>query len=362
MNTRRRAPSASGPGSPAALTLITGSEGFLVSRAVADVLTAARTVDPAVERRDVDVEDPDAIGNLQTSVSPSLFGESAVVVVAPLADAGDPLVDALVAALADLPDEIWVVVLHAGAKGKRHLDRLRRLQPARGLDEVACTPPKRGPETRDLLLQEARRAGRRLSTDGAEALVLALGSDLSVLVGGLRQVMADRPEDPIDSAAVAGSFAGVAEVSGFQVADALWAGDARQALRHLRLGLAGQTVNGVGVVASMAAALRTVVAVGSAPRGMPDRDLARSLGLFESKVKRLREWSRGWESWQLAEAVIALAEADARVKGGLRPGESLDPVQKMLVLESFLVSTAGLGGSPQGRTSDVLPGVEGRHA
>ena len=176
--------------------------------------------------------------------------------------------------------------------------------------------------------------------------MLALGSDIALLVGALEQLMADQLDDPIDAAVVTATFAGVAEVSGFQLADAVWEGRALLALQRLRWGLTTQTVTGAGAVGSLAAGLRAMVRVAGTPRGMSEADVARVAGVPPFKVRALRQAVQGWEPAQLADAVIALAEVDARVKGGLRPGESLEPAQKVHALESFITTTAGLGERP----------------
>lgn len=337
-----RTPKSVPPAPPARLTLLIGSEQFLISRAVARVVAAARRVDAAVERRDVDAEEPGAVGELQAALSPSLFGESAVVVVRGVADSPDRLLDVLLAGLGDLAEGTWVVAQHAGTRNRRALDQLRAAPVAGGVAEVACAEVKRGRATRELLEAEARTAGRHLTGDGADALVLALGADIALLVGALEQLMADNPEDPIDAAVVTSTFAGVAEVSGFQLSDAVWEGRGLLALQRLRWGLASQTMSGAGAVGALAAGLRAMVRVGGAPRGMSEADVARMAGVPPFKVRQLRQAARSWDADRLAEAVVGLAAVDARVKGGLRPGESLDPAQKVQALEAYLVSTAGL--------------------
>jgi DNA polymerase-3 subunit delta len=275
-----------------------------------------------------------------------LFGESAVVVVAGLADAPEAVAQTLAAGLADLAENTWVVVEHAGTRSKRTLELLRAAEVPGGVAEVACAEVKRGRPTRELLEAEARAAGRRLTTDGADALAMALGSDIALLVGALEQLMSDNPEDPIDAAVVSSTFAGVAEVSGFQLADAVWEGRAMLAMQRLRWGLASQTVTGVGAVGSLAAGLRSMARVAGAPRGMAEADVARLAGVPPFKVRALRTAAQGWEPSRLADAVIALAAADAQAKGGLRPGESLEPAQKVHALESFVATATGLGERP----------------
>lgn len=328
---------------PAPVTLLVGTERFLITRAVARVIAAARAVEPTVERREVDATEPGAIGALQSALSPSLFGESAVVVVGDLADAPDPLLATLLAGLADLAEGTWVVAVHGGSRNKRTLDQLRGC----GVEvvEVACGEVKRGRPTRELLESEARAHGRRLTNDGADALVMALGSDIPILVGALEQLIADNPEGPIDASVVTATFAGVAEVSGFQLADAVWEGRGLLALERLRWGLASQTVTGPGAVGSLASGLRAMVRVAAAGRGLSEADVARLAGVPPFKVRTLRQALGSWEPAQLADAVVRLAGVDAAVKGGLRPGESLDTAQKTHALEAFVIQTTGLQGA-----------------
>ena len=178
---------------------------------------------------------------------------------------------------------------------------------------------------------------------------MALGADIALLVGALEQLFADSDEDPIDAAEVTATFAGVAEVSGFQLADAVWEGRALLALQRLRWGLVSQTISGAGAVGSLAAGLRAMVKVAGAPRGMSEADVARLAGVPPFKVRVLRSAAASWEPAQLAEAVKLLAAVDAQMKGGLRPGESLEPAQKVRALEAFVIDTVGLQERPAAR-------------
>lgn len=327
---------------PTRLTLVTGTEAFLIGRAVARAVGAARAARPEVERRDVAADSPGSASELLAALSPSLFGEAAVVVVSGLADATEATVAVLVDVLADPPEDTWVVALHTGSRNRAALDRLRALDLPGGVTEVACTEVKRGRPTRELLEQEARRSGRRITGDGVDALVMALGADVALLVGALEQLVADCPDDPIDASVVTATFAGVAEVSGFQLADALWEGNGLLALQRLRWGLDSQTMTPAGAVGAIAAGLRSMVRAAGAPRQMAEADVARLAGVPPFKVRQLRAAASRWDAPQLAAAVRSLAEVDAQVKGGLRPGESLDTAQKLRALEAFIIATVGL--------------------
>lgn len=331
---------------PSGLTLLVGSEEYLIARATRSVVAAAQALAPGLERRDVDVEEPAAVGDLQAALSPSLFGEAAVVVLSDIGEAGPAVVDALVGGLADLAEDTWVVVAHGGVKAKPVLTRLRECRPPGGVTEIACAKVTRPAQRRELLQEQARAAGRELSSDGADALALAVGSDIALLVGALEQVLADTPDDPIDAAAISEMFAGVAEVSGFQLADAVWERHSLLALSRLRWGMASQTLTGPGVTGSLAAGLRGLVRVDGAPRGLAKEEVARRAGVPPFKVAQLRQTAQAWEKVELGDAVIALAEVDAAVKGGLLPGESLEAAQKEHALESFITRTAGPADRP----------------
>ncbi len=339
-------PRAAAPRRPAGLTLLVGTEEYLIARAIRAVVTAARAVAPEAERRDVDVVEPGAVGELQAALSPSLFGDAAVVVLTDVSEAIPAVVDALAGGLADLAEDTWVVVVHGGVKAKPVLTRLRESAPAGGVAEIACAKVTRPAQRRELLTEQARYAGRELTSDGADALALAVGSDIALLVGALEQVLADVPDDPIDAAAIQEMFVGVAEVSGFQLADAVWERKSLLALSRLRWGMASQTLTGPGVTGSLAAGLRGLIRVAGAPRGLPKEEVARRAGVPPFKVGQLRQTVGLWENVELGDAVIALAEVDAAVKGGLHPGESLEASQKEHALESFITRTAGPAARP----------------
>lgn len=343
---------------PARLTLVTGGEQFLVSRAVSRVVRAARTVDPQMERRDVDAADPAAASALLSAMSPSLFGEAAVVVIGDLADAADAVVSTLVAAVASSVGDVWVVAVHSGSRNRKALDQVRAAGSTGSFVELQCGEVKPGRPTREFLELEARRAGRRITADGIDALVTAVGSRIGLLVGALEQLMADNPEGQIDAAVVNEAFAGVAEVSGFQFADAVWEGNGLLALERLRWGLAAQTLSGVGAVGSLAAGLRAMIRVKGAPRGMTESEVARFAGVPPFKVRQLRASVSAWEQSRLARAVVDLADVDAALKGGLRAGESLENAQKVWVLESFVARTVGLRERARpGSASAATPGA-----
>ena len=95
-------------------------------------------------------------------------------------------------------------------------------------------------------------------------------------------------------------------------------------------------------VAALAAGARGMARVGGLPPGMNEATVAKEAGVPPWKVKVLR---RQWAMWgrdqrRLAVAVVALAEADGAVKGGVLERSSLDPEQKLLLLEVLVASAS----------------------
>ena len=329
----------SSPGSGVGrLTLVVGSETVLISRAIARVLDAARAVDAAASRVDIDAADESAASDLREALSPTLFGDSSVVVLADVQDGDEQCAAVLRECIVDLPVETWLIVLHAGGvKGKGILEAVR----AAGAAEVAAAPITRTRDVLEFLESELAQQRRRITRPALIALHAAIGSDLPLLVAAVGQLAVDVEGDPIDEADVARYFEGVAEVSGFAIADAVWNQQPIEALRSLRWAEESGDDARIGppTVGAIASGLRGLVAFAGAPRGLSEVEVAKAAGVPPWKVRLLREQLPRWRPELLAAATLRLAAADAAVKGGLREGANLDPVQKMLVLERLVTDT-----------------------
>ena len=325
------------PTPPPILTLAVGAEDLLIERAITDLLAAVRRVDPTAERRDVDAASADAAAALNEAASPSLYGEAAVVVVDSL-EAAEEAVVAELAKAAGGSDGVWFVAIHAGGvKGRKFLDQLRKA----GATEVACVAPKRGRGTQDWLTGEFRRAGRVATSGAMDVLLQAIGADLRALAAAVSQLASDIEADPIDETAVRAYFGGIAEVSGFEIADAVLGRAAVEALLALRwASVSDERRVGPATVAAVASGLRSLVRYSGVGRNASELDAAREAGVPPWKIRVLRDQLKRWHPEQLARAVTVLAQADAAAKGGLREGEQLDAAQKHLALERALLSIA----------------------
>ena len=303
---------------PAPVLLVVGAESVLADRAVAAVLTAAREADPETE-----VERMDAVGyqsgRLSVATSPSLFGGGKVVVLEGVEQANEALVVDVTAYLKNPDQDACVVIRHnGGARARPLLEAARKI----GAPEASCQPITRDDEKVEFANNEFRRAGRKITAAAVRALVDAVGNDLRELSASCSQLVSDIGLDEaarIDVDSVERYFGGRVEVTGFKVADAAVAGHRDEALVLLRHALA-TGADPVPLVAAVAMKVRGLAKVSAAGRGS-SASLAKELGMAPWQIDRARRELSGWNETGLAAAVVALAEADAAVKGGGR-----DPV------------------------------------
>jgi len=290
------------------LRLIVGDEELLVSRAVAEVVSAARASDPLAEVHDIAASElrPGAVAEM---VSPSLFGGRRVVVVRDGQDAGKDLTATLLGHAGDLADEVTLVVTHSGgARGKALTDGLI----AAGATVVSCPRPRRPGERLGFVRDEVRAAGGSIEEPAAQALLDAVGSDLRELASACAQLVADSGGS-VDAAAVTRYHRGRAEVTGFTVADSVLVGDVAGALSALRWALS-LGVDPVPIADALADGIRTVSRVAAA-RGANAYALAGALKMPPWKVERAQRHARGWTAASLGRAMRTAADLNADVKG-----------------------------------------------
>jgi DNA polymerase-3 subunit delta len=323
------------------ITLIVGSEQLLVDRAILRVSAAARSADPAVQRTVISSGSDAAAFEVGEATAPNLFGDGGVVVVTGIDGADDALAKTLREVIADLPDNVYLVLTHpGGVKGKALLDALK----ASGAEVVDCQPVKKGKATMEFLSREFAAHKRKVTSPALAALYESIGHDLGLLAGAVSQLVSDVDANPIDVDDVHDYFAGVADVSGFTIADAVWDRKQVEALRTMRQAMLTSDAGRVGpmTVSSLASGLRSLVRVGGMPPGASQAVVAKEAGVPPWKVEALR---RQWSKWsgdqrRLAAAVVALADADGAMKGGVLEGSSLDPEQKLLALERLVAATS----------------------
>jgi DNA polymerase-3 subunit delta len=306
--------------------LVTGTEALLADRAIQRVLDALREKSPELEVIDIDAAVYEA-GQLGPHTSPSLFGEPRLVRVSGVEACSDPFVTDVLGYLDDVQDDVTLVLRHGGGqKGKKLLDGVRKSKKSVVVD---CAPLKKEPDKIEFLHGEFRAADRRATPGAIRALVAAVGSDLRELASAASQLMSDSSGE-ITEQDVERYYGGRVEATGFKVADAVAAGRGKEALALLRQAV-DTGVDPVPLVAVVALKLRTMARVAGTRGRSPD--VARELGMARWQVERARKDLVGWTPDGIKTGLIALAEADAAVKGGGR-----DPVY---AVEKAVVAITG---------------------
>lgn len=293
-----------------ALTLVLGPEEFLADRAVATARRAVRAVDPDADVHDLE---PGALqsGMLDELTSPSLFSERRLVILRAAQDLSQPVLGEVERLLADVPEDVCLVLVHAGgARGKALAETAKKA----GAVVLDCSEVKKPGDKLTFINGEFRAAGRRVGQDAARALLDAVGGNLRELAGACSQLAADTT-GAIEAETVRRYYAGRSDVTSFQVADLVLEGRTAEALQELRWALSCGAA-GPGVVGALASKLRELAKVASAPRGMSPADLAREIGAPPWKIDMLRRQARGWTPDGMARAITVAAAADAAVKGG----------------------------------------------
>lgn len=294
---------------PPPLTLVTGGEELLRERAVRAIIDQSRAADHTTEVTELSCVGLGS-GTLAGITSPSLFGERKVVVLRDVQDAAEAIASEIKAYVAAPADDTALVAVHSGGvKGKALLDALRK----GGAAVVECKPLKWESDKVKFVAAEFKLGGRRVSPDAAAALVDAVGSDLRELASACSQLISDTV-GLVDAGVVARYYAGRVETSGFKVADAALEGRCHDALRLLRQAL-DTGADPVPVNAALAMGLRNLARVGSASRMTRPDDLARELNIAPFVVKKVRGQLGGWTEDGVASAILAVARADAQIKG-----------------------------------------------
>lgn len=326
--------------SPPALTLIVGSESFLVERAITQAKTVLKRSHPDLQITIVDGDDESVAQALAQAASPNLFGDATLVIlqdIDQLDDDGDAALRSMIAAM---PEEVWLIATHpGGVKGKARLEALR----SAGAHEVDAAVLKKS-KIPTFLAKEVARHKRKATSDALQALVDAIGLDIRMLVAAIDQLASDVTHDPITADDVRETFAGMAEIAGWTISDRVWDRNAQAALTDLRwsMNTADGSRLGSPTVAALARGLRNVVLVGTSAPGASDGDVARDAGIQPWQIPSLR---RQWAKWsgdrrRAAHAIVVLADADAAMKGGVGVGPALDREQKAFELERLVVNLA----------------------
>lgn len=290
-------------------TLILSEDDFLAQEALDHL--RAEAVAQGYLAEEVDAGDSQAFGF--TIETQSLFGGGRFVLVRGAEELSAEAVQALASWLKDPSPGIVLVLVASGAKGAK----LAKLFPADTVTKSASVPPWKVAEW---VQTRVRSRKRKITPDGAEALVEAVGVELRDLAAAIDRLL-ETTRGEIDSDAVSEQFHGV-EARIYQFVDSVFDRDLSMALKRLR-SLIEHGENLIGLLASLARHLRVVAMVSGDRR--PAQAIAAELGLRgDGPVKRAMRQARNFSPEDIRRAYRLLADADLSLKS-----EEEDP----LVLE-----------------------------
>ncbi len=298
------------------ITLLQGGEPLLADRAISKIISnfQGATVTQLIAS---ELE----LGGITDALAPSLFGDTRIVVIKEIQDLAAELGEEITTYLASEDEGVELVLWHkGGVKGRALVEKIKKVKPTL----IACDVIKKDGEKADFIRAEFKRLGRSISTEAVQALIDALGSDIRELGGACSQLAADVLAGKlIDETDVVKFQNGRIETTGFNVADAALDGKREIALIALRNALATGT-DPVLITSALAGSLRNLAKVSGASRGMKSFDLAGPLGLAPWQIDKARRQLSKWTPASLAGAVVAVAQADADIKGA-----AADPIHSL---------------------------------
>ncbi len=283
-----------------ALSVINGGDEFLNSRQARQLRDHLRGDMPEAEIISLDAQDAGA-ADLWEAASPSLLSTQSIVIIDNLDKASDELVDALVSFAQEAKkthnlDNRVIARKPQGQKGQGILNQLSRA----GAQVIAVA---------DFDVNAEFAAHQRTVTaQAAQRIRDVLGSDSGAMAALVDQLCDDTDANPVDIAQVDQVLEGSPEVTGFQISDAAFSGNAAQAIVALRDGLS-HGIAPAAIIGALAAHLRQLTLSAVDPRKL-------SNGVFRSDWvrNRYRKESQGWTSQGIIACFQALAQADSDAK------------------------------------------------
>jgi DNA polymerase-3 subunit delta len=293
--------------------LLLGSEAALADWALKKLLAQLREESTEVTT----IFSGDAIvGDIADALAPSLFSEKRALVIRDLQDLPTEVQDEVTRYLDDVDLTMTVIFLHkGGVKGKVLLDRIKKAK----AEIIACEPLKKESDKQEFVRNLFLDLGRKATPAAVAALVGAVGSDLRELNGACSQIASDT-NGVIDEVMIDKYHQGRIETTGFDVADATLEGNVPKALLALRSAIATGT-DPVMITSAIASALRALAKVSGTNRGAKSFELAGALGMAPWQIDKARRQLSLWSPRRISNAVAAIAQADAEVKGA-----AVDPI------------------------------------
>lgn len=301
---------------PAPVVLLHGPEEFFATQARRRVIGLQREAHGEVEIHELSGAEYTP-GSLTAATSPSLFGDSRVVVVREMEKMTEELLEESLEYLRHPDQDCVLLLIHGGGtRGRKLIDAVK----AAKHPVIDCRPLKTDREKTDFLYYVVRESGKRIEPDAARMLIAAAGRDVSELYSAARQLIEDGPATLTD-AVVEKYYGGRVEVTAFRVADAAVSGNSGAALRSLRQAL-DTGVDPVPLVGALASRVRMIAQVHD--RREPPAQAAKALGMAPWQAEQAQRDARRFSSEALGKALRSLADADAQVKG-----EAQDPIYSL---------------------------------
>lgn len=295
----------------APVILIHGQEEALADRALESALSE-RTEFERTVLSGAELE----LGRFSDAVAPSLFSEKRVIVIRDLQDASAEVGEEISHHIEEqsIDGSLHLIFIHGGGvKGKGLVEKLKKAK----VQYIPCEPLKKASEKADFVRNEFARHGRKISATGIQALVDATGSDTRELAAACSQIAFDTEsaKNVIDEIDINKYYQGRVEATGFDVADAVIAGDVRGALISLRNAME-TGVDPIMIISAIASSVRALAKVSDAPRQVKSFELAGSLGMAPWQIDKARRQLSKWRPGMITFAITELSKADIGVKGG----------------------------------------------
>ena len=289
------------------LVLVQGAEGLLADRAISKIIASK----PGAQVITLSADEIES-GVITDNLAPSLFADARVVVIKEIQDLTSDCSDEVGDYLENQDENLTLILWHkGGVKGKALVDKIKKAKAEVIVFEVI----KKDSEKSDFIRSEFKRLERKVSTEAVSALIDSLGSDLQELSAACSQLASDVTFSKIiDEDDVRAYQQGRVESTGFDVADAALDGKTAIALINLRNALATGT-DPVLIVSALASSLRTLAKVSGQSSSSKSFELASILALPPWQIDKARRQLSGWNEIGLTKAVIAIANADADIKG-----------------------------------------------
>jgi DNA polymerase III subunit delta len=289
------------------LVLVQGAEVLLADRAISKIIASKPGAQVITLSAD-EIEN----GVITDNLAPSLFSDARVVVIKEIQDLTSDCSDEVGDYLENQDENLTLILWHkGGVKGKALVDKIKKAK----AEVIVVEVVKKDSEKSDFIRSEFKRLERKVSIEAVSALIDSLGSDLQELSAACSQLASDVTFSKIiDEDDVRAYQQGRVESTGFDVADAALDGKTAIALINLRNALATGT-DPVLIVSALASSLRTLAKVSGQSSSSKSFELASILALPPWQIDKARRQLSGWNEIGLTKAVIAIANADADIKG-----------------------------------------------